>query len=196
MAEDQPYKVVNIKSYEAEGQAGNVGAIITMVVGIGVAVLVLIFVGTLGGSTFYLVEDDLATIGMDRAVTESITVVNGTFTALSKAPIDTGLVVRNASGVVGIGNFTVDTTAGHVSLNTTNAGVINTINNSAVNVSYTYDNYTVQSSIRNGIASSFDGLEQTGNYLPVITLAIIITLVLGMILGLGMMKGRGNSGAL
>lgn len=43
--------------YEVEGQsAGAVGAIITLIVGVGVAVLVLIFVGVLGGQTFELSE--------------------------------------------------------------------------------------------------------------------------------------------
>lgn len=39
-----------------------VGAIIMLIVGVGVAALVLIFVGTLGGSTYNLVEPDIDAI--------------------------------------------------------------------------------------------------------------------------------------
>ena len=50
-------------TYEKEGNAyGAVGAVIMLVSGIGVAVLVLIFVGTLGGQTYNLVEDDIDNI--------------------------------------------------------------------------------------------------------------------------------------
>lgn len=49
--------------YERKGQAGGaVGNIITLIVGIGVSVLVLIFVGSLGGQTYNLVETDIDAI--------------------------------------------------------------------------------------------------------------------------------------
>ena len=49
--------------YEEKGQmAGAVGAVVTLITGVGVAVLVLIFVGSLGGQTYQLVEDDLTAI--------------------------------------------------------------------------------------------------------------------------------------
>lgn len=180
-----------------KGQASTVGSIIALVIGVGVSVLVLIFVGTFSANTYLLVEDDIAAVGLDTPVTESITVVNGTFTSLAKAPIDTGLTVSNSSGLVGIGNFTVDTTGGAISLNTTDAAVIGSVNNSLVNVSYTYDNYTIQSSITNGITSGFEGLEQTGFYLPLIVLAVVIALVLSLVLGMGYMRTNGgNMGAL
>ena len=49
----------NKKLYEKKGQSGAVGAIITLVVGMGVAVLLLIFVGTLGGQTYQLTESKI-----------------------------------------------------------------------------------------------------------------------------------------
>lgn len=49
----------NTKLYEKKGQSGAVGAIITLVVGMGVAVLLLIFVGTLGGQTYQLTESKI-----------------------------------------------------------------------------------------------------------------------------------------
>jgi len=50
--------------YKKEGQmaGGAVGAVITLIVGIGVSVLVLIFVGSLGGQTYNLVETDIDAI--------------------------------------------------------------------------------------------------------------------------------------
>jgi hypothetical protein len=107
--------------YEKEGQAaGAVGNIITLIVGVGVSVLVLIFVGALGGQTYNLVESDIDAITND-----------------------------NISGAV-----------------------------------------------KNSITSGFDALEQTGNYLPIIVLAVVISLVLVLVLGFtafgNMGGGRGS----
>lgn len=49
--------------YQREGQAQTaVGSVITLIVGVGIAVLVLIFVGSLGGQTYELVEADIDNI--------------------------------------------------------------------------------------------------------------------------------------
>ncbi len=49
--------------YEESGQMqGAVGAVIMLITGVGVSVLVLIFVGALGGQTYNLVEPDLDSI--------------------------------------------------------------------------------------------------------------------------------------
>ena len=42
-------------------------------------------------------------------------------------------------------------------------------------------NQTVENHVRAGIISAFEAQEQTGSYLPIIVLAIVITLVLAMI---------------
>ena len=97
-----------LKLFEEKGQIqASIGAIITLVVGVGVAVLVLIFVGVLGGQTYQLVESDL----------DSIT------------------------------------------------------------------NDTIRTSIKNSIISGFSALEQTGDFLPIIVLAVVIFLVLSLVLG-------------
>jgi len=108
--------------YQAEGQAGGaVSQLITLIVGVGVATLVLIFVGTLGGQTYNLTEAD-----------------------------------------------------------------IDNINDS-----------TIKTSVKNSITSGFESLEQTGNYMPIIVLAVVIFLVLSLVLGFtafgGGMGGRGGS---
>ena len=107
--------------YEVEGQAqGAVGAIITLIVGVGVSVMVLIFIGSLGGQTYQLVEPDI----------DAIT------------------------------------------------------------------NTTIRNSVKNGIISGFGALEQTGNYLPIIVLAVVISLVLFLILGFTAFGGQGRGSVL
>lgn len=114
---------MEMKPYEKKGQmaGGVVGAIVTLIAGVGVAVLVLIFVGALGGQTYNLVEAD-----------------------------------------------------------------INAINDT-----------TIQTSVKNSITSGFSGLETTGDYLPIIVLAVVISLVLALVLGFmnfgGMGGGRGSA---
>jgi len=97
----------------------SVNGIITLIVGVGVAALILIFVGALGGQTYNLVEAD-----------------------------------------------------------------INDINNA-----------NIRTSVTNSIESSFEALENTGDYMPIVVLAIIITIVLSLILGLlaiGQIGGGGR----
>lgn len=105
--------------YKKKGQmAGAIGSVITLIVGVGVAVLVLIFVGALGGQTYELVQDDISDI--------------------------------------------------------TNA--------------------TIRTNVENSIGSGFEALEQTGSYMPVVVLAVIIALVLSLVLGFTAFgQGRGGS---
>lgn len=54
------------KPYNKKGQAGlAVGSLITLIVGVGVATLVLIFVGSLGGQVWNTVETDVDAITND-----------------------------------------------------------------------------------------------------------------------------------
>jgi len=107
--------------YSKKGQSASaVGAIVSLIVGIGVSVLVLTLVGSLGGSTYELVEDDIDAIS----------------------------------------------------------------------------NATIKTHVKDSIISGFDALEQTGNYLPVIVLAVVISLVLALVLGFSNMGGRVGGGAL
>ena len=107
------------KLFEERGQVNEaVNSIITLIVGVGVAVLVLIFVGVLGGQTFELVEDDIDSISND----------------------------------------------------------------------------SIRDSIKNSILSGFTALEQTGDFLPIIVLAVIIFLVLSLVLGFTAFGGQGGVG--
>lgn len=113
-------------TYHEEGFVNEqVGAVIFLIVGIGVASLVLIFVGALGGQTYSLVETDIDAIS----------------------------------------------------------------------------NETIRNYTKGGIVSSFRALQQTGNYLPIVVMAIIIFIVLGLVVGLGGLgggygRGGGYGGAL
>lgn len=105
--------------YEKKGQVAAVGAIITLIVGVGVAVLVLIFVGALGGQTYQLVEPDI----------DAIT------------------------------------------------------------------NTTIQGKIKDSILSGFTALQQTGSYLPIVVLAVIIFIVLTLVLGFTQFGGQAGGGS-
>lgn len=49
--------------YKEIAMVGNqISEVITLIVGVGIAALVLVFVSTLGGSTYNLVEEDIAAI--------------------------------------------------------------------------------------------------------------------------------------
>jgi len=50
----------------------NINAIISLIIGVGVATLVLIFVGVLGGQTYSMVQDDISRIN-DSEVREHVT---------------------------------------------------------------------------------------------------------------------------
>ena len=97
------------KLYMREGQAAaqSVGAIVTLIVGVGVSVLILIFVGVLAGQTYELTESKI----------DAIT------------------------------------------------------------------NTTIKDSVKSSIVSGFSALETTGDYLPIIVLAVIIAIVLALVLG-------------
>lgn len=102
------------EEYLKEGQMGGaVGAVIQLITGVGVAVLVLIFVGSLAGQTYEMVESDI--------------------TAIS--------------------------------------------------------NGTIEASVKNSVIAGFEALEQTGDYLPIIVLAVVIALVLYLVLGMAGMGG-------
>lgn len=110
---------MDYKKFKRKGQVqGAVGAVIMLIVGVGVAVLVMIFVGILGGQTYQLSEAKISAIS----------------------------------------------------------------------------NTTIQSYVRGSIGSAFDALQQTGSYLPIIVLAVIIFLVLGLVLGMTMLTGGFGGG--
>jgi len=95
------------------------GAVILLIMGVGIATLVLIFVGVLGGQVYSQVEPD-------------ITAINDT---------------------------------------------------------------TIQGYVKDSITSGFKALKTTGNYLPIVVLAVIIFVVLGLVMGLGRTTSYGYYGS-
>lgn len=100
--------------YQEEGFVQqNVMAIVTLIVGVAIGTIVIIFAGSLGGQTYATVEADI----------DALT------------------------------------------------------------------NETIKGYIKDGVISGFKALSQTGGYMPLIVLGVVIFLVLSMILGLGFFTG-------
>ena len=180
------------KDYKKSGFAAeSVGAIVTLIVGVGVSVLVLIFIGTLGGQTYNIAEDNILEIG-------NTTITNSSFVALNNTAVDLGyenihsgsLLLYNESDKVALANFTIDYTAGTLKLLTEEG-----FNNSQLNASFNYGDLEIQTSVKDGIKAGFSALEQTGDYLPLIVLAVVITLVMSLVLSLGNMGGNVRGGS-
>ena len=196
-------EAVRQNKYVLEGQAaGAVGAIITLIVGVGVSVLVLIFVGSLSGQTYQLVEADINVIGVHPPVVqESVTLVNNSVVALAHHTIQPEtfvLVNATSKATIAAGNYTLYDSTGELLYLITkpiNAGLLPNSTTGLVN--YTHGSQAIQGSIRDGITSGFTALKQTGNYLPIIVLAVVISLVLALVLSFTFAGGRmGNGSAL
>jgi NADH:ubiquinone oxidoreductase subunit 3 (subunit A) len=186
---------MKIKPYKKKGQTNMaVSSIITLVVGVGVAVMVLIFVGSLGGQTYNITENDLLEVGNQTQANTTLTVYNNTAVSLGHHNVHlNSLFVYNASQPVGLANFTVNYDAGTI-LALTGDGA--NYNNTLMTVEYTWGNLDLQNSIKEGITSSFGALEQVGDYLPLIVLAVIVSLVLVLVLGFTAFGGGGRGTAL
>lgn len=178
-----------------KAQVENVGAIIALVSGIGVTLLVLIFISTFGGSLYDTVEDDIDNVGLTGVNDAQFTSNNGSAVSIGNTNIVnnsvTQLQLEVANGSSVNNYFTVDFTAGTATL------FENSLNNTAINATYSYRaSNSIQNNIKTSITSGFEALEKTGNYTPLIVVAIVITLVLIIVMGMGIAKRQGNGGAL
>ena len=66
-----------------------------------------------------------------------------------------------------------------------------------MSAAYTWGEVAIRNSVKGSAVAGFAALEQTGEFLPLIVLAIVITLALGLILsftvvGAGGFGGQGN----
>jgi hypothetical protein len=178
-----------MKPYFKKGNiaaVGAVSAIITLIVGVAVATLVLIFTGALGGQTYNLVEPQINDIYG--------TVANGsTFTAstsptLLRSNLDSATVVLfNTTTKVPTSNYSV-TYDGYVSFVSGSPWI-----GKSINASYTYGDSTIEAAVKDSITASFSAQKQTSQYLPIIVLAVVIFIVLALVLGMGALTG-GNGG--
>jgi hypothetical protein len=173
-----------------KGQTANAGIMIALVLGVGIAVLLFIFVGALGGQVYQTVEADLDSIANHEVVNESFTPLNNTVVSLANGYIQSGtLIITNSSGASrGLGNYTIDYTAGTIKL------ITNLTNGTVHLATYTYGVKEIRESIQGSIVSSFSALEKTGSYMPLIVLATIIGAVLFIVLGFASFGNKGSSG--
>ncbi len=185
------------KLYSKKGQVTNVvGSIIALVIGIGVATLVMVFIGVLGGSVYQQVETQIDAIGNNLVTAESFTVNNITHHQLAHNFVQEGTVaIYNSSQEFGLTNWTIDYDDGGFLFS---SGVAqNPLNGSTLSVNYTWGVAEIRTHIKGGVVAGFDALETTGTYLPIIVLAVVIFLVLALVLGFtnigaGFGGGRGS----
>ena len=180
--------------YEASGQSfGAIGPVIGLIVGVGIAVLVLIFVGTLGGQAYQLSEANIEAIGNHSASTV-FTANNVTAQSLGHPEIHTGsLTINNGTIDVGLGNWTINYGSGTALLKASGFEW----NGSSMTATYTWGNTSVKGYVKDSVVSGFSALKQTGDYLPIVVLAVIISLVLMLVMGFTAMGGgAGRTSAL
>ena len=172
----------------------SIGSIILLVIGVGVSILVLIFVSVLGGGVFTNAEPNINVISNN--VTDSP--LNFSFN-VNTLPYshDTSndiykesdvLVAWNGTGTFGTlvrnTNYTVTSyPAGQFSI--TDLGDLN-YSYVYVNVSYATGNPIIEESIVTAIQQSFVALNTTGSYLPIIVLAVIVFIILSLIMALNL----------
>ncbi len=191
------------KPFKKKGQVqAGVSGVIFLVVGLGVATMVQIFVGILGGKTYQLVEPDI------DAITQATTKLNDTLAPLNNTEINLGhrdintgtlVVFNNTNGNTGIqigsNNFTINGADGKITFtildNATNGAYMSP---STVGINYTYGNGTIRSAIKSGIASSFEANQQTGELMPVVALAFMVILVLGLLMSMFFTTSGGLTG--
>lgn len=186
----------------------SLASIILLVIGIGSAALVLIFIGALGGTAYNLVESDIDAIYSSQDVNETVIASNCSWVALSYQELLNGSVgslnynwtiINATSGLDVSGNFTVGLENGTIRLsNKTIAEGFKDkrdwLNNSEVYVVYNYKDRTIRGHIQTSILSSFQSVNQVGSYLPIIVVALIITIILGLVIGLAIAPGYNRSG--
>jgi hypothetical protein len=202
---DKPVIVVAKTSfYHKKGQTqGAVGAVIGLIIGIGVAVLVLVFIGVLSGQAYNITEDKLDEIGNNIVTAENVgflTNTSGVQNSLSfnHYNVQEGtLKIYNTSAPNtewGLTNFSISyADKGSISFfpawDNDSAGLVN---NTEISANYTWGNDQIRTSIDNAIISGFSALEDTGSYLPLIVLGIVIFLVLSLVLGISALAQGGG----
>jgi len=175
-----------------------VGNMVTLIVGVSVAVLVLIFIGVMAGRTFENQEDALAEIGNNAVTNEVIlNVTNATAFSLNHGFIQDDSVVNftdttNATVVTKAGNFTFANDQ-YTLVNGLYSGANFTLN-------YTWGVKDIRDKAQDSILAGFDSLKETAEFTPLIVLAVIITLVLFVVLGVtgltGVVRGGGGGATL
>ena len=103
-----------MKLLKKKGQVqGIIGAIVMLVIGVGVSVLILIFIGSLSGGVYDVIEDDIEAIGLGSIANDNFTSSNLTAIPVTHPNIiPSSLSLEQHGSAIGIGNFTIDYTDG------------------------------------------------------------------------------------
>lgn len=167
-------------------------SVIGLITGVGIAVMVLIFVSVMGGSTYNAAEADINSIG-GEVTGEVLGTADATgylVANLSYTPVVQGSETIYANGTP-ITGYTIDYSTGQVTVNDTAAA------NATITADYKWGQYDIYNNIKTSITSSFKALNQTGKYMPLIVVAVMITIVLGLVVNIGWQTGgRFGGGAL
>ena len=178
--------------YRKKGQVQEAtNAMITLVVGIGVVVLLIIFLGALTGQTWTLIEPTVAEL-TTTVTDQTLTVLNSTAVSFGRDNVvNASITAFNGSNSVPASKFFYDfgTRPNTVTL------LDNNFNNTALNFSYVDGNPAIKSSIENSVISAFESFKLTADYVPIIALAVVIFLVLALIIGLGLLTGDIGGGS-
>jgi hypothetical protein len=184
-------------AYNSEGYAEpNMTVIIGLIVGVGVATLVLIFVGVLGGQVYNQAETDIDALS-GTATNESLGTTNATgylSATTDYTPVVTSSATLRCGGTELLsGNYTVYS-YGTVVLDSSDTYC----NATVAYMDYNWGDSTIEASVKGAITSGFESLETVGDYLPTVVLAVIIFVVLGLVTALQFvnapMGGMGGSG--
>ena len=158
-----------------KAQAGLTGIIL----GVGIAVVLITFLAVLLGNMFDITEDDLTTIGVNTINEETFVVRNDTITSLAHSFIQEGTISIGNTSAVGLTNFTIDYDYGTVKL--VSSSLVK--NGSTMTTNYTWGAVEIRDSLGEGMVSSYDSYEKTTGYLGLIVLAVVIGLILTIVLG-------------
>ncbi len=162
------------------------GQILPLIITISLATVLLVFVGVLVGSSYNLIESDLEVLAIQHHG-------NKTFTALWNQSVfidyfngGTTDIYQAATNLDA--NFTVDANLGTVTLDDVG------LNNTQLNISYQTGNDTLVGYLKGSVVGATQGIQTTGQYLPLIVLAFVISIVMVLILGFASIGG-GTGGA-
>jgi len=173
-------------------------SIILLVMGIGISIMVLIFVSVLGGGVYTNSQTFISSLSTDITNDTSANI------SFSKIPyifnastnIDPGSeTIKAWNNTKEYGTLTLGTnyTVSSYSNGQFNIIDLGGLNNSHIylNASYTTGYPSVERNITSAIRNSFIAINTTGSYLPIIVLAVIIFIVLGLIMTLTPTTDRG-----
>jgi len=172
-------------------------SLVALITGVGVAVLVMIMIGVMAGTTYNLAEPNINLVGSYTGwvAQEQFVMDNATGTALKNAYIR-NVSFSNSTETILSANFTVNYATGVVLL--LDGAGHRPVNGGAANVSYNYKNRTMEHQIKETALGGFQSLQQVGSFMPLIILAVVVSIVLGVVMGISALQRQheGGGGAL